>query len=420
MQNLHQIALLKNYIFLNTELFIAKRILSGKGQRLSNPIVNIAIIAIVLSITVMIVSVAVLSGYKQEITSKVIGFGSHIIINTFGEDDLMEAKPINRNKLFIGDIKKNKEIKHVQVFANKAGIIKTKTEIEGVVLKGIGEDFDWTFFDKNIIEGKSFKVLPNKKCDEIIVSKNIADKLNLKVGSDVVMYFIQKPPRVRKFKISGIYQSGLEEFDDKFILGDISHIQKLNDWDSLQVSGFEILVNDFSTVNKTAETLYDAVDSDMNVRTIKEANPQLFDWLELQNISVLILLVIMIVVAVINMTTALLILILERTNMIGILKALGSPNWSVRKVFLYNAGFILAKGLLYGNVLGLGLCFLQKKFSILSLDKTVYYVSTVPIEIGIGNILILNLATLLICSLILILPSYIITKISPLKAIRYN
>ncbi len=405
---------------MNTELFIAKRILSGKGQRLSNPIVNIAIIAIVLSITVMIVSVAVLSGYKQEITSKVIGFGSHIIINTFGEDDLMEAKPINRNKLFIGDIKKNKEIKHVQVFANKAGIIKTKTEIEGVVLKGIGEDFDWTFFDKNIIEGKSFKVLPNKKCDEIIVSKNIADKLNLKVGSDVVMYFIQKPPRVRKFKISGIYQSGLEEFDDKFILGDISHIQKLNDWDSLQVSGFEILVNDFSTVNKTAETLYDAVDSDMNVRTIKEANPQLFDWLELQNISVLILLVIMIVVAVINMTTALLILILERTNMIGILKALGSPNWSVRKVFLYNAGFILAKGLLYGNVLGLGLCFLQKKFSILSLDKTVYYVSTVPIEIGIGNILILNLATLLICSLILILPSYIITKISPLKAIRYN
>ena len=405
---------------MNTELFIAKRILSGKGQRLSNPIVNIAIIAIVLSITVMIVSVAVLSGYKQEITSKVIGFGSHIIINTFGEDDLMEAKPINRNKLFIGDIKKNKEIKHVQVFANKAGIIKTKTEIEGVVLKGIGEDFDWTFFDKNIIEGKSFKVLPNKKCDEIIVSKNIADKLNLKVGSDVVMYFIQKPPRVRKFKISGIYQSGLEEFDDKFILGDISHIQKLNDWDSLQVSGFEILVNDFSTVNKTAETLYDAVDSDMNVRTIKEANPQLFDWLELQNISVLILLVIMIVVAVINMTTALLILILERTNMIGILKALGSPNWSVRKVFLYNAGFILAKGLLYGNVLGLGLCFLQKKFSILSLDKTVYYVSTVPIEIGIGNILILNLATLLICSLILILPSYIITKISPLNAIRYN
>ncbi len=405
---------------MNTELFIAKRILSGKGQRLSNPIVNIAIIAIVLSITVMIVSVAVLSGYKQEITSKVIGFGSHIIINTFGEDDLMEAKPINRNKLFIGDIKKNKEIKHVQVFANKAGIIKTKAEIEGVVLKGIGEDFDWTFFDKNIIEGKSFKVLPNKKCDEIIVSKNIADKLNLKVGSDVVMYFIQKPPRVRKFKISGIYQSGLEEFDDKFILGDISHIQKLNDWDSLQVSGFEILVNDFSTVNKTAETLYDAVDSDMNVRTIKEANPQLFDWLELQNISVLILLVIMIVVAVINMTTALLILILERTNMIGILKALGSPNWSVRKVFLYNAGFILAKGLLYGNVLGLGLCFLQKKFSILSLDKTVYYVSTVPIEIGIGNILILNLATLLICSLILILPSYIITKISPLKAIRYN
>ena len=405
---------------MNTELFIAKRILSGKGQRLSNPIVNIAIIAIVLSITVMIVSVAVLSGYKQEITSKVIGFGSHIIINTFGEDDLMEAKPINRNKLFIGDIKKNKEIKHVQVFANKAGIIKTKTEIEGVVLKGIGEDFDWTFFDKNIIEGKSFKVLPNKKCDEIIVSKNIADKLNLKVGSDVVMSFIQKPPRVRKFKISGIYQSGLEEFDDKFILGDISHIQKLNDWDSLQVSGFEILVNDFSTVNKTAETLYDAVDSDMNVRTIKEANPQLFDWLELQNISVLILLVIMIVVAVINMTTALLILILERTNMIGILKALGSPNWSVRKVFLYNAGFILAKGLLYGNVLGLGLCFLQKKFSILSLDKTVYYVSTVPIEIGIGNILILNLATLLICSLILILPSYIITKISPLKAIRYN
>ena len=405
---------------MNTELFIAKRILSGKGQRLSNPIVNIAIIAIVLSITVMIVSVAVLSGYKQEITSKVIGFGSHIIINTFGEDDLMEAKPINRNKLFIGDIKKNKEIKHFLVFANKAGIIKTKTEIEGVVLKGIGEDFDWTFFDKNIIEGKSFKVLPNKKCDEIIVSKNIADKLNLKVGSDVVMYFIQKPPRVRKFKISGIYQSGLEEFDDKFILGDISHIQKLNDWDSLQVSGFEILVNDFSTVNKTAETLYDAVDSDMNVRTIKEANPQLFDWLELQNISVLILLVIMIVVAVINMTTALLILILERTNMIGILKALGSPNWSVRKVFLYNAGFILAKGLLYGNVLGLGLCFLQKKFSILSLDKTVYYVSTVPIEIGIGNILILNLATLLICSLILILPSYIITKISPLKAIRYN
>ncbi len=405
---------------MNTELFIAKRILLGGGQRLSSPIVNIAIIAIVLSITVMIISVAVLNGYKQEITSKVIGFGSHIVINPFGEDDLMEAKPISRFKLFVNDIKKQKEIKHVQVFANKAGIIKTKTDIEGVVLKGIGEDFDWTFFNKNIVEGRSFKVLPNKNCYEIIISKNIANKLNLKVGSDVVMYFIQKPPRVRKFKVSGIYQSGLEEFDDKFILGDISHIQKLNDWDSSNVAGFEVLVNDFNLVDKTAETLYDMVDSDMNVRTIKEVNPQLFDWLELQNISVLILLVMMIVVAVINMTTALLILILERTNMIGILKALGSPNWSVRKVFLYNAGFIIAKGLFFGNILGLGLCFLQKQFSILSLDKTIYYVSTVPIDLSIGNIIVLNATTLIICFFILIIPSYIITRISPLKAIRYN
>jgi lipoprotein-releasing system permease protein len=407
---------------LNIEFFIARRIISGKGkeQRLSKPIVRISILAIVLSITAMIVSVAVLNGYKKEITNKVIGFGSHLVINGFGEEDMLETKPVSRFKPFVADLRMKPEIKHVQVFANKAGIIKTKTDIEGVVVKGIGDDFDWDFFDRNLVEGKSFRVKKGARSDEIVVSRSIADKIGLEIGSPVVMYFIQKPPRVRKFKVCGIYQTGLEEFDDKFVLGDISHIQKLNDWDSTQVAGFEVMTNNFNDLDKVSEMVYDNVDPDMNVRTIKEVNPQIFDWLELQNISVLVLLIMMVTVAVINMTTALLILILERTNMIGILKALGTPNWSIRKVFLYNAGFILTRGLVLGNAVGLGICFLQKKFSLMSLDKSVYYVSTVPISIDIPTILLLDAGTLLICSVILILPSFIITRISPLKAIRFS
>ena len=406
---------------MNYEFFIAKRIVSGPGNgtRVTRPIVRIAILGVALGIAVMIISVAIVTGFQNEIQEKVIGFGGHIQISNFDANNSLEIKPIDRHQKFLKELKKMDGIRHVQVYATKAGIVKTDSAIEGIVLKGLGSDYDWSFFKNKIIEGTGFTVKDSVKSNDVLVSKYLADKLNLKVDGKLHTYFVQQPPRVRAFRIAGIYETGLEEFDKIFVLCDIAHIQKLNDWTSRQVGGFEIALQKFSELKEKANAVYHTIGYDLNARTVKDLYPQIFDWLELQNINVIIIIILMVIVAGINMISALLIIILERTNMIGILKAVGANNWSIRKVFLYTAAYLTGLGLFWGNLLGLSLCFLQKHFNLIKLSQENYYVAVVPINFPLSFFLIINAGTLLICLLMLIVPTFIITKIAPVKAIRF-
>lgn len=407
---------------INLEYFIAKRLFSAKEENNthSKAILRIAIFAIALSVSIMLLSVTVLTGFKNEIKDKIIGFGSHITITKLSDNNSYESEPISSSKEFYRDLIENKSISNISVFACKAGIIKTNHEISGVVLKGIGSDYNWSFFSKHLIKGKVLNINDSSLSNSVIISENISKKLKLSLDDDLVMYFAQKPTRVRKFKIVGIYNTNLSEFDKLYVFGDIQHIRELNSWRDDQIGGFEVSINRFDDLDNMTDHIYSKIDYDLNAQNIKEINPQLFDWLNLQNMNVRVILFLMLFVGVINMTTALLILILDRTQLVGVLKALGANNWSVRKIFLFGAVQLIIKGLILGNAIGLGLALFQKIFSFIRLDSDIYYMSTVPIYFDFVQILILNIGTIFICTIVLILPSIIITKITPVKAIRFE
>ena len=407
---------------MNYELFIAQRIAFSKEKDtvISRPIIRIALIGVALGFAVMIIAISIVTGFKKEIRDKVIGFGSHIQISNFDENNSYETKPVNRNQPFLPFLKKDTEIKHVQVFATKAGIIKTKDEIEGVVAKGIGSDFDWNYFSTRLVEGKVFTVIDSARSDNVIISGNLSKKLNLHAGDDMIMHFIQQPPRVRKFHITGVYETGLEEFDNLYIFCDIAQIQKLNDWSQEQVGGFEISINDFSKLDEVSEKIYNISGSDLNARTIKDIYPQIFDWLGLQNINAAIIITLMIVVSGMNMISALLIIILERIKLIGTMKAMGCRSISIRKVFIYLAGYLIGRGMFWGNLVGIAFIIIQKQFGVFHLDQQSYYLSYVPVNFSLTHLLLLNGGTLIVCVLMMILPTMVITRISPLTAIRYS
>ena len=408
---------------MNFELFIARGILSKDKNNFSRPIVRISIISISLGLAVMILSLAITFGFKNAISQKVIGFGSHIKITSFDLNNSFESSPVDMHQSFYPALSDSNGIKHIQVFATKSGLAKSEDQIQGVVLKGIWTDFDWTFFKDNIVIGEPIVIDPKKRTDDILISKRIADKLKFSLGDEVRIYFINPDeisPRGRKFTIKGIYDTGLEEFDEVFLIGDIRHIQKLNTWNDNEVSGFEVFVDDFRNMGNAYEMVYSTINYNLNAQSIQDLYPQIFDWLDLQDINVIIILVLMIAVATINMVSTLLILILEKTNMIGILKALGTKNSSVRKVFIYNAIFIIGRGLLWGNLFGLAIAILQQQFGFIHLDQESYYVSSVPIQLELLPIFLLNAGTLAICVLFLLVPSYVITKISPVRAIRWE
>jgi len=409
---------------LNLEYFIAKNIIKGdnRSKKFTKPVINISIIAIALGLIVMIVAVSIVSGFQREIRNKVIGFGSHIQITSYDSQNAYEAKPISKKQDFYPSLADKEGIKHIQVFATKAGIIKTKEEIYGVVVKGVGSDFDWSFFKENIVDGEVFQVNDTAKTKDIIISKYISNKMKLKVGDKMFVYFIQQNGQLRPkdFIVKGIYQTDLEGFDNLYVLTDIAHIQKRNGWDKNQVGGFEVLIDNYNEIDEMGNYVYDNVSYDLHSSTIKDLNPDIFSWLNLQDYNVNIIIILMVLVAIINIVSALLILILERTNMIGILKALGLPNWNVRKIFLYNAAYLIIKGLIIGNVIGISLCLLQQQFGFLTLPAESYYVTQVPIEFNFTYILLLNAGTLAVCLLMLIIPSMVITKISPVKAIRFD
>ncbi len=348
---------------MNTALFIAKRISSSRKNSFSRPIIRIAIAGVSLGIAVMIIAVAIVTGFQSQIRDKVIGFGSHIQINKYDFNSSYEAAPISKNQHFYPNITDNKGIRHIQTYAYKAGIIKTEDQIQGVVLKGIGTDFDFSFFKQNLIEGELLHLDDNSRSTDVLISKLLATKLKLKVGDDLRMYFVSSEEsgvRGRKFAIKGIYETGLFEFDELFVIGDISQIQRLNRWEPDQIAGFEILLDDFNEIDRLTELVYSEIGYDLNASSIKQIYPHIFDWLQLMDMNVIIILALMILVSGITMISILLIVILERTNMIGILKSFGAKNILIRKLFIYNAINIIGKGMLWGNLLGLAFCFLQK------------------------------------------------------------
>jgi lipoprotein-releasing system permease protein len=416
---------------LNIERFIAKRIILGTGNesRLSRPIVRISILGISLGLAVMILTIAIVTGFQNEIRNKLIGFGSHIQITNYDNNVSDEPQAISRIQPFIKDLKNISDINHIQVYATKSGIIKTKTDNEGVLLKGIGADYDWKFINENLRSGKSFSISDTGLSRGIIISKYLADRLELKLNDKMIIYFLTKKadsasvqyvPRVKTFFISGIYETGFEDIDKRVVLVDIRQIQKLNYWTDDQIGGFEIAVNDYKKIESIGRKVNDLIGQGLIAQTVKETNPAVFSWLDLQDVNAIIVISLMILVAGINMISALLVLILERTNMIGILKALGAKNRSIQKIFLYNAAYLIGKGLLWGNIIGISIALIQQRFGIFKLDQKTYYVSVIPININLFHILLLNIGTLLCCLIMLIIPSFIVSKITPVKAIRFS
>jgi lipoprotein-releasing system permease protein len=503
---------------INTPFFIASRIIAGKSSSISRPVVKIAALGITLGIVVMIVAISIVTGFQEEIRNKVIGFGSHIQVSSFNSS-VTDQPRVLINQNFYNNLDTISEVKNISIFASKPGIIETKTEIEGVIVKGVSTDFNWDFFKDKMVMGQTLSLSDTATSNEILVSKTLATTLELELNQILTIYFSTSNNddlKPRKFKIKGIYNTGLEEFDKKFIVADIKQIQKLNGWglraqisvdsclngnffvraqayggdgnfnynwstnnfngtgphivcpkdietlsvvvtdhsetladtatinflqtefldcscntgytvsttggsDKYYTGGFEILLHSFDDLEKVDEIIYNSnLGFDLKTDTIKQQSPEIFNWLEMLDINVVIIIILMIFVAVINMASALLIIILERTQMIGILKSLGESNWQLRKIFLYNAAYLLGIGLFFGNFIGISLLFLQDKFGVVKLNATDYFVTKVPVSINFTHILLLNLGTIVVCLLALIIPTFLVTGITPVKAIKFD
>ncbi|HNZ71375.1 MAG TPA: ABC transporter permease [Prolixibacteraceae bacterium] len=413
---------------LNTELFIARKVFSQKENKngISSKIVSIAVASISLGLAVMIISVAILVGFKREIRDKVVGFGSHFQIVNFDSNASFETQPISIDSVMIKQFLNAGHVNHIQAFGTKPGLIKTDDAIHGVIVKGVDTNFNWEFFSQNLTKGNIPSYKPDGKSNEVIISEKISKLLKLNIGDPLFCFFYnqgENAPRSRKFTISGIYRTSLDEFDEMFVIADLRHIQDLNNWNSNEVTGYELTIDNFEYLTPTFEKLREITinnaneNSTLRVYSIITRYPMLFDWLSVLDLNVWVLLFLMVAVAGINMISGLLVIIIERTRMIGILKALGFPNISVRKVFLYLSGFLSAKGLLWGNVIGIGLCMFQYFTGIIKLNPDTYYIDTVPIVMNIGYIILLNIGSLLCIVAMIILPSLFITRISPVEAI---
>ena len=414
---------------MNLEYFIAKNIYKGSNEntRFSGPAVKVAITGIALGIAVMIISVAIVTGFKQEIRNKVIGFGSHIRISNFDNNNSYETVPVRKDSAFIEELKQVNGIKSIQSYATKPGIVKHDDLVQGVILKGVDAEFDHTFIDENLVAGDYVHFGEGSRNDSVLMSVYLANLLNLKLGDSFNMFFFQERIRARRFIVKGLFQTNFYDFDKLFLIVDLRQIQKLNNWDDNQVSGFEVILNDFDAVDEVGREVFfktankfDEEGSSMLTRTIKELNPDIFGWLDLLDMNVWIILALMIVVASFNMISGVLILILERTSAIGLLKSLGASNWTIRKIFIYNAAFLITKGLIWGNVLGIAICLAQHYFECIPLNPQNYYVDTVPVNIRLWHVLALNVGSMLMITLMMVLPSYIITRILPAKTMKFE
>ncbi|NER15260.1 FtsX-like permease family protein [Leptobacterium flavescens] len=411
---------------MNLEYFIAKRIIKGKQYKssVSAPIIKIAIAAIAISIVMMMIAIATGTGLQRKIREKVAAFNGHIQIYKYDTNNSdASLNPVSKNQEFYPEFTSVDGINHIQAIATKSGIIRNEKTFEGIVAKGVGPDYKWDYMKEFLKEGR----LPDytgKLNEEVLISDYLAKRLELNVGDTFYTFFLRdsksQKPNQRVFNIVGTYDSGFEEFDRLYIFSDIRHIQRINRWEEDEVGSFEVFIDDFSKLREKGNEVYGKTLSTLDSQTIADEYFNIFDWLSLFDFNIGIIIGIMVLVGGINMITALLVLILERTQMIGILKAIGSSNWSIRKVFLYNAAYLIGIGLFWGNLIGIGLLLTQKYLGLIKLNPTTYYVSEAPVHIGLDYILILNIGTLLLCVSMLLIPSYIITRISPVKAIKFE
>lgn len=411
---------------MNFEYFIARRIIASKDHKssISAPIIKIAITAIAIGIIMMLISIATGVGLQQKIREKVSAFNGDIIISNFDTNFSNDSQvPISKKQEFYPEFNLVDGVKHIQVTASKGGVLRTANDFEGVVVKGVAADYNWQYFQEFLVEGR----LPDftrELNDEILISQYLLNRLQFKLGDKVATFFMNsdssKTPRSRGFTIVGVYNSGFQQFDEQFIIADIRHIQRLNRWKEDEIGAFEIFVEDFDNIEAIGNAIYNETASTLDTQTIRQKYGSIFEWLDLFDFNIVLIIGIMILVAGINMITALLVLILERTQMIGILKALGSNDWSVRKIFIYNAMYLIFLGIFFGNLIGIGLLLIQKYFKLFPLNPDTYYVTEAPVYLEPGYIILLNLGTFLLCLLMLLAPSWIIARISPVKAIRFE
>jgi len=381
-------------------------------------------VAIAVGVIMMIIAVATGVGLQDKIREKVSAFNGHVIISNFDDNQSeVSVEPLSIKQPFYPKFTSVPEVQHIQAVASKAGIIRTEKAFEGIIFKGVGKEYKWDVLDEYITEGRKPNLMANLN-EEVMLSEYLANRLELKVGDKFNTYFMKEDgngmPNLRNFKLVGIYNSGFQEFDASYLIGDIRHVQRMNKWKDGQVGAFEVFVDDFDKIKETGAEIYDAIPSTLNSQTIEEKYINIFQWLKLFDVNIMVIIIIMVVVATINMVVALLVLILERTQMVGMLKSLGATNWSIRKIFLYNAAYLIIKGLLWGNIISIGLLLVQKYFGIITLPPENYYVTVAPVTIDIPSILLINAGTILVCVSLLLIPSYIITRISPVKALRFD
>ena len=414
---------------MNLNLYIANKIRKGEvtGKKLAGPVIKVATLGVTIGMVVMILSLGIGTGFKREIRNKIVGFSSHIQIINYDYNTSLETNPIERDSVFVNQISQIEGVTRVQEFATKPGLIKTTENIQGIIIKGMGTDFDWNFFNSIIIEGERPDIYQSTTSNDIIISSTLAKLLKLKVGDRVPTYFFQEKIRPRNFRISAIYDSHLPEFDKLYVFADIRHIIKLNNWNENQITGYEITLDGFDLIAPLSQQIdllaASRISPDgglLRSTTINQQQPQIMGWLDMLDMNVTVILILIILVAGFNMISGLLIIILERTSMIGILKALGKQNWNIRKVFIYLATFIIAKGMIWGNIIGIAICILQHQFGIIHLDPDNYYLDSVPVFIQPLPIVYLNIATIIISYLMMIGPSYLITRITPVEAIRFD
>lgn len=405
---------------MNYEYFLAKRLIKRKGKNLSRPIIIIATLSITLGVAVMILSISILQGFKSEIKEKIVGFASHVQVLPYNLKPAENLEGISIPENIKQNILRIDNVKSINPFATKGGVIKTKTDFQGVLLKGVDKNYDTTFFHQYLTKGR-FLNLKTNDGSEALVSKVVADKLNLSIGDKLrVFFYIDNNYRARAFNIVGIYETGLSDYDDRFVICDIAQVQSLNSWGKDTVEGYEILLKDFSLLNQTSQQIYYSLGENMTIQTIEEIEPNLFSWLDLLDSNVILILIIMMLVSIVTITSTLLIIIFEQTTTIGVLKSMGSTSKSIIKIFLYNATYIILRGLLFGNILALGIAFVQDRFKIIKLPQESYFLTSVPIEISALQIIMVNIVTIIICVAALLIPARSVSKIDPVKCIRFD
>jgi lipoprotein-releasing system permease protein len=401
----------------NISRYISDKISEVQAGSFTSSVTKIAIISIAAGIAIMIVSFAILEGFRDEIRQKIFSFGAHLQVSKYDTNNSLEGAPISRN---IGVTDSVAGIKQIQAFARKTAIIKTDDEVLGVVVKGVGEEYDMSAMQQNLKSGGLISYTDTASSKEVLLSQTVANKLSLKVGDEAIFYFIQNPPRARKLQIKGIFNTGLEEFDEVFVIGDIELVRELNNWPDTLVGGIEIVLKDFDQIDQAADQVFEQMHYDLQLEKITDRHAQLFDWLKLLRKNVIIFLVLIIFVASFNMVSTVFIMIIERINMIGVLKAVGATDAQIRKIFYFRGLKLTIKGLIWGNVIGLGFCAIQYYFKIIPLDPENYYMDRVPISWNPGIIIGLNVITLLLTMLAILIPAAMVARVKPVKAIKFD